>query len=170
VLDQRERLLTTINSNGVIPGEAAGAILVTRPSDDARLTCRGIGFGREHAPIDAEQPFKGDGLVDALRAALADAGCSMHDLDFRITDIAGEQYYFKEAALALTRVLRARKDAFDLWHAAECIGEVGAAAGLVAIVVAEAACRKAYAPGPGLMFHAGNDAGERTAAVFSYAS
>ena len=28
----------------------------------------------------------------------------MHDLDYRITDLSGEQYYFKEAALALGRI------------------------------------------------------------------
>jgi 3-oxoacyl-[acyl-carrier-protein] synthase-1 len=92
----------------------------------------------------------------------------MHELDFRIADLSGEQYYFKEAALALSRTLRARKDTFDIWHPAECIGETGAVAGLVAFAVASAACRKGYAPGPNILCHAANDAGQRVAVIVRF--
>jgi 3-oxoacyl-[acyl-carrier-protein] synthase-1 len=127
-----------------------------------------VGFGTESATLDSGLPLRADGLVAAIRGALADAGCELHDIDLRITDLSGEQYYFKEASLALTRILRQRKEEFDIWHAAECTGEVGAAAGAIALAVAEAACRKAYAPGPAILLHASNDDGERMAAVLSY--
>jgi 3-oxoacyl-[acyl-carrier-protein] synthase-1 len=108
------------------------------------------------------------GLAQAIRAALVDAGCNMHDVDFRLSDLSGEQYYFKEAALAVSRLLRVRKEEFDLWHPASIIGESGAVAGVAMIAVAEAACRKAYAPGPALLCHMSNDAGQRAAAIFQY--
>jgi 3-oxoacyl-[acyl-carrier-protein] synthase I len=168
VYEQQERLLTSRNSNGFIPGEAAGAILVSKPTAEPQLCCTGIGFGVEAATISSEEPLRADGLVQATQAALAEAGCGMHELDFRITDLSGEQYYFKEAALTLGRVMRQRKEEFDIWHPAECTGETGAAAGLLALAVAVAACRKAYAPGPNVLFHASNDGGERTASVLSY--
>jgi 3-oxoacyl-[acyl-carrier-protein] synthase-1 len=168
VYEQSERLLTSRNSNGFIPGEAAGAILVSRPTGESQLCCTGIGFGAEPATVSSEEPLRADGLVQAIQAALSEAGCGLHELDFRITDLSGEQYYFKEAALALGRVMRQRKAEFDIWHAAECTGETGAAAGLVALAVAVAACRKAYAPGPNILFHASNDGGERTAGVLTY--
>jgi 3-oxoacyl-[acyl-carrier-protein] synthase-1 len=166
--EKEGRLLSKLNSNGFIPGEAAAAVLVSRPSGQPELACTGIGFGTEEATIHSEQPLRADGLVQAIQSALAEAGCGLHDLDFRISDLSGEQYYFKEAALALGRVLRQRKEEFELWHAAECTGETGAAAGLVALAVANAACRKAYAPGAGILFHASNDSGERAAAVLGY--
>jgi 3-oxoacyl-[acyl-carrier-protein] synthase I len=166
--ERAKRVLTSENSNGFIPGEAAAAILVGQPSGQAELLCVGVGFGTESATLDSDQPLRADGLVEAIRGALAEAGCGLHDIDLRIADLSGEQYYFKEAALALTRILRQRKDELDLWHAAECTGEVGAAAGAIALAVAEAACRKAYAPGPAILLHASNDDGERTAAVLSY--
>jgi 3-oxoacyl-[acyl-carrier-protein] synthase-1 len=166
--EEKERLLTSANSNGFIPGEAAGAVLLGRPSGAAELLCTGLGFGIESATLESEQPQRAEGLVQAFRAALSDAGCALHELDFRITDLSGEQYYFKEASLALTRVMRQRKEEFDIWHAAECTGEIGAAAGPVALAVAQAACRKAYAPGPGILFHSSNDSGERVAAVLTY--
>ena len=82
---------------------------------------------------------------------------------YRITDISGEQYYFKEAALALARTLRARKEEFDLWHPAECTGETGAAAGAAIIAQACAAAQKGYACGPQVLAHMANDAGQRAA-------
>lgn len=166
--EHSDRLLTSNNSNGFIPGEAAGALLIGRPTAEPRLMCTGIGFGVEKATIDSEEPLRADGLVEALRAALAEAGCALHELDFRITDLCGEQYYFKEAALALGRVMRERKEEFDIWHFAECTGEIGAAAGPIALAVADAACRKGYAPGTNILFHASNDGGERTAAILGY--
>jgi len=165
----RRRLLTPRNSNGFVPGEAAGAILVSRdPGPGPHLRCTGLGFAREAASVDAEEPLRGDGLTQAIKLALADAGCEMHDLDFRITDNSGEQYYFKEASLALSRTLRRRKERFDIWHPAECVGEVGAASVFAVLAVALVACRKAYALGPNILFHCGTDDGRRAAGVLRY--
>jgi 3-oxoacyl-[acyl-carrier-protein] synthase I len=168
---EAERLLSATNSNGFIPGESAGAFLVTAAASNAegQLICRGVGYGTETAPIDSESPLRGDGLTQAVKAALVDAGLEMGDLDFRITDNSGEQYYFKEAALALSRILRVRKEEFDIWHPADCIGEVGAGIGAAIIAKALAAGRKAYARGNNILMHAGLDAGKRTAAVLQYA-
>jgi 3-oxoacyl-[acyl-carrier-protein] synthase-1 len=169
LLEAEGRLLMPENSNGFVPGEASGAILVTRRSvRGPRLVCEGLGFAREPASINSEQPLRGDGLTKALTLALVDSGRAAHDLDFRITDLSGDQYYFKEADLAITRTLRQRKTEFDLWHPADCIGETGAAIGIVALTVALTACQKGYAPGPCILFHAGNDAGQRAAAVLQY--
>jgi 3-oxoacyl-[acyl-carrier-protein] synthase I len=168
-LEANDRLLTSQNSNGFVPGEAAGALLVGRaPSAGSHLVCEGIGFAQEHAVENGDEPLRADGLTDAIRLALGDAGCELHDLDFRITDNSGEQYYFKEAALALNRILRRRKEEFDIWHPAECVGEVGAAIGPIALAVALTACRKAYSPGDRVLFHSGNDAGQRCAAVLAF--
>jgi 3-oxoacyl-[acyl-carrier-protein] synthase-1 len=166
--EQQRRLLTAANSNGFMPGEGAAALLVSRATGGPQLLCTGIGFAMEPAHIDSEQPLRADGLSKAIRAALQDARCEMHQLDFRITDNSGEQYYFKEAALALSRLLRVRKDEFDIWHPAECIGEAGAVAGFASLVLADAACRKGYAPGEHILCHAANDAGQRTAAIVRF--
>lgn len=170
VYEREARLLTARNSNGFMPGEAGAALLVGPPRGKNPLLCTGIGFGIEHAHIDSGEPLRADGLATAIKGALADAGCALHDLDYRITDLSGEQHYFKEAALALSRVMRQRKEMFDIWHPAECIGETGAAAGICAIAVASAAAGKAYAPGPGILVHLANDGGQRAAAVLNFRS
>lgn len=169
--EREGRLLTERSSNGFMPGEAAGALLIGRADDASRtgaLAVTGLGFAREVAHVDSEEPLRGDGLAAAIRAALQEAGLAMHDLDYRITDIAGEHYYFKEAALALSRTLRQRKEDFDLWHPAECTGEVGAASGVAMLALAEAACAKGYTLGPRVLAHWSNDNGHRAAATLQW--
>ena len=88
----------------------------------------GLGFGIEPAHVETEdQPLRADGLAAAIRAALTEAGTTLAATDFRIVDVSGEQYGFKEATLALIRLLRVRKAEYDIWHPVDCIGEAGAA-------------------------------------------
>jgi 3-oxoacyl-[acyl-carrier-protein] synthase-1 len=164
VYERAGRLLSAGNSNGFMPGEAAGALLLARPEKSpGEFVCTGIGFGREPAPIESAQPLRAEGLAQAIDAALVDAGIQLHDMNCRITDISGEEYYFKEAALAILRTLRGRRGSFDIWHPAECTGEVGAATGTTIIASAKAACDKHYAGGAKILAHMANDAGQRAA-------
>lgn len=168
--EENERLLTSQNSNGFIPGEAA-AVLVVEPAyakQENQLICHGLGFGTEKAHVDSEKPLRADGLIAAIKESLTDAGFEMGDLDFRITDISGEQYYFKEASLALLRLLRERKEEFDIWHPADCIGEVGTVMGVVMVAVLKAACEKHYVKGNHILAHTGNDNGRRSSMIFSW--
>jgi 3-oxoacyl-[acyl-carrier-protein] synthase-1 len=87
----------------------------------------GLGYGTERATILSEEPLRGDGLKEAITNAMKDASITWEQIDFRITDANGEQYWFKEASLALTRTLRMHKAEVDLWHPADSIGEIGAA-------------------------------------------
>lgn len=168
--ERDSRLLTADNSDGFIPGEAGAAVLLgpgTRNASGMQIT--GIGFGKEPAPIMSETPLRADGLVQAIKMALASAKLDMGDLDFRICDVSGEQYGFKEASLTLLRTLRNGKETFDIWHPAECVGEVGAAAMPVLLGVVLAAFQKTYSLGSKVLCHFGNDDGDRGALILQYA-
>lgn len=170
-LEQQGRLLTSVNSNGFIPGDAAAAVLVSRAakSKGTQLTCAGIGFGTEPATVESEEPLRGDGLVAAVRSALAAVPCSFEEVQYRLVDASGEQYGLKEAQLAIGRTIRGTlKPQFPIWHPADCIGEVGAAIGPCLLGLALEAARKGYAPGPGALCHLGADGGERAALVLRY--
>lgn len=167
-LERDGRLLVPGNSDGFLPGEGAGALMVAKPDHRPRLACTGIGLATEAAHIDSALPLRADGLAGAIRIALQEAGCAIQDIDYRICDVSGEQFYFKESALALARLLRVSRPEFDIWHPAECVGETGSLAGILAITVAEAACRKGYSPGRRMLCHAANDSGHRMAAVMQY--
>jgi 3-oxoacyl-[acyl-carrier-protein] synthase-1 len=168
VYEARERLLSSQNSNGFIPGEAASAVVVERPrASGAQLFCLGIGFGIESATIDSEKPLRADGLTTAIRESLKDAAVMMADIDYRVADVSGEQYWFKEAALSLSRVLRVHKEGFDIFHPADCIGEVGAAIGGIIMGSMMQAMTKGYAPGTTALHHYSNNDGQRAAAIFT---
>lgn len=167
--ERADRLLTEANSNGFMPGEGAGALWVgCVDGRQPQVVCTGLGFGLEQAHIDSEAPLRADGLIQAIRSSLNEAGRALHDMDFRVTDISGEQYYFKEAALALARTLRQPKALFDIWHPAECTGELGAVSGAAVIVAAREACLKGYAPGHHILSHWANDAGQRAAITLEF--
>ncbi len=165
--DRQDRLLRRGNSNGFVPGEAAGAVLLAAWVEGMAipLMVRGLGFAREPAPLDSAKPLRADGLVQAIRAALDEAEVALKDCDHRIADMNGEQYRFREAALAITRILRDRKVLFSLWHPADCIGEVGAATLPAMLAMLYYGARKDYLPGPLFLGHIGNDDGKRAAFV-----
>jgi 3-oxoacyl-[acyl-carrier-protein] synthase I len=166
--DREGRLLTQDNPNGFMVGEGAGALLVGLPRGGAQLLCTGMGFAQEQSSIGDATPCSGIGLASAIRAAVSDAGLTINDFDFRIADVSGEQYYFKETALALSRTMRQSKEDFDLWHPAECTGEAGALAGVAIIALAHAAAQKGYGPGPNVIAHMSNDNGLRAALTLQF--
>lgn len=164
-LSQRRRLLTARNPDGLSPGEAAACVFLQ--SSMARSWGRivGLGVGWEDATFDNDVPLRAEGLVQASRAALGEAGMGLHDVDFRVCDATGESFSFKEHALLPARLLRQRKVAFPLWSTAAMLRHVGAAAGLCGLVMALDACARGHAPGSRALVLAGSDEGERAAAI-----
>jgi 3-oxoacyl-[acyl-carrier-protein] synthase-1 len=164
----RMRLMTPSNSNGFFPGEAAAAILLVaadRASGD-NLLIAGVGRTSETAVIESTQPLQAKGLTNAVRWALEDARLTMDDIAYRLTDLSGEHYKFKEAAFVALRLDRAdRASELELWHPIEYLGEIGAAVVPCLLAWAMHASRHGYAPGPWSLCHVGNDDGERAALV-----
>jgi 3-oxoacyl-[acyl-carrier-protein] synthase-1 len=168
---EKRRILTPKNSNGFSPGEAGTACLVGRPqkAPDGELHILSTSITREEATIESEAPMRAEGLTKAYREVLSQAGLSIFDMDYRITDLNGEQYKFKEAALTAMRFERKPKQKlFDLWHPIEFIGDVGAAIGPCLLGFALHASLKGYGVGPTVLLHFGNDNGERAAAIVRY--
>ena len=90
-LDQAQRLKTEVQSDGVIPGEAACLALVSsQPARSSCLVVKGLGFAVEDATVLDEEPLLGKGMAAAVKDALRDAGLAMHEVDFRLSDVAGE--------------------------------------------------------------------------------
>jgi 3-oxoacyl-[acyl-carrier-protein] synthase-1 len=163
---RERRLLTANNSDGFIPGEAAAAVLCTR-SAKAGLRLFGLGLSREKASIYNKEdlPLRGDGMTAAYRAAFKEAGIGMNRLGYRISDLLGEQYWFKQSAIASLRLVRGRHDFQDLWSPTESLGNVGAAVVPLMIGMAFTAAQKGYAAGNPVLIEASDDAGACGAAV-----
>jgi 3-oxoacyl-[acyl-carrier-protein] synthase-1 len=165
-LERMHRLKTSERTDGVIPGEAACLAVVSKdPITDDCVSVRGLGMANETATILNEEPFRAHGMKAALYEALQETGIAMHDVDFRLSDVAGESYAFEELVLTQTRLMRKVRPSQPLWHAADCIGDCGVAAGLIQFAWAGQAFHRGYAPGPVAALHAASAFGLRAAAV-----
>lgn len=168
---QDRRILTPLNSNGFSPGEAGAACLVGKCGADRRgvLQILATEMSKETATPQSTEPCRGDGLTLGYRKALAAAGLSFSEVDYRVADLNGEHSKFKEAALAAAREDRhPTRDYVDIWHPVEYLGEIGAAVGPCALAWVLDAGRRAYAPGPTALLHFGNDDGDRCVVVTKY--
>lgn len=169
-LDRHWRLKTEENSDGVIPGEASAAILVMYETAKSASRVRGIGFATEPAHILSDEPLLGLGLATSARNALAAAELDIADTSFRLSDVTGEHYGFKEQALAIARLMRTDAGEFPIWHLADCIGDTSAAAGLCQLAMTHQAFAKGFAPGPRAIGFTSSDLGARSAVVVEAAN
>lgn len=148
-LEERDRLKTEGNCDGVIPGEAAAAVWVTRIERDTKPLAKisGLGFGEELSFQQEGSPNVALGLAKALREALKDGGVPLERIDFRVGGMTGERSGFMEASTAVARIQRVHKDDFELWVPAEKLGDVGAALPAAMLVITVVGMLKKYAPG-----------------------
>ncbi|PWY36404.1 hypothetical protein [Pseudomonas sp. RW409] len=161
------RVLCTGNFNGFLPGEAGSAVLLSAPvATGSALYVMGYGQAVETAPIDGSKPLRGEAMTQAVRNALEMAGVTMSDIAFRLSDLSGEHYKFKEAMFVAMRLDRSeRRKTLDMWHPIEYLGEIGAAILPCLLGWTEHAMRMKYAPGRHVLCHVGSDTGERAAFV-----
>lgn len=165
-LEENDRLLTSLHSDGFIPGEAGAALIIERTSGNPKaMHCLGLGFSMEPAPILSGKSSRADGLTLAIRGALEESQIPMQDMAYRITDLSGEHYYFREAALALSRTLRVLRDDFDLLHPAESVGDTGACLGLIMLAYQRMMFLVQPPLLPQVLMHLADDDGKRAAIV-----
>ncbi len=167
-LDGQMRLKTSAVTDGLIPGEAACLAVVSRePLTPHFVVVRGLGLGTEMATATNEEPFRADGLAAALKNALAEARTEMHDVAFRLSDVAGGVLRLRGTGVGAAAQHAQNPSRAALWHAADCIGDTGAAAGLIQFAWAEQH-NCGYAPGDIAALHGSSMAfSGRAAAVVS---
>lgn len=161
-----ERLFVSGNSNGFIPGEGAAAILLRISDlDEPGLHIDGVGIAREVGRHDGSVPSRGQGLTEAIRSACRQAKISPTDLQFRISDQNGEQFYSNDGANALSRVMYGSNRPTQL-TLADKIGEVGAPSGLAMLAwLNQDMTHPTFSPGNRGLLHLANDNGDRCAIV-----
>lgn len=170
-LTAASRLYGPENSQGLIPGEGAGFLLLTQESvsRSPQLMVRllGVGAAVEGDTVLGERYAKGSGLRSALENAVKDAACNESDISFRVSDMNGERYRAWDSMLASTRFYRTRRERMPVWYPASSVGDMGAAAGAITVIVAATSIFRGYAPGPIVMCEASSDEGVRAACVIA---
>ena len=170
-LKTANRLHDKQNSQGVIPGEGAGFVVFSRPGLVAtkRPIAQLLGFGisEEKETILGESFSTGVGLRNALVLAAENSACPEPQFSFRVSDMNGERYRAWESLICSTRYYRTRRDQMPVWYPATSVGDLGAAAGVLTLIVAALGISRGYSPGPYGVCETSSDNGLRAACVLA---
>ncbi len=162
------RLKTPLRPSGLIPGEAAVVLVLERARDAARRGAPALGrlgavaVDREETPLGPDQPIRAEGASRAVMAALEQNGGPAR-LHRAIVDLTGERWRALEWALVETRCLGELPAGWQLWHPADCLGDLGAAAGLANVALTLRAFARGYGGAGGVLVSAAAARGERAA-------
>lgn len=133
------RLSTESESDGIVPGQGAVAMLLARPDAAAGLRVwgriGGCGEAIDPGTPANDEPCAGDGLAAAMRAALGDGPEPARSW---WTTMTGERFFAPEFAAASIRCADRLQPDAEIRHPAESLGDTGAASGLLAAVLAAA--------------------------------
>jgi 3-oxoacyl-[acyl-carrier-protein] synthase-1 len=160
-LDRAERLKSTRNVDGFVPGEGACALLLepaTAAGARALLRVGPVGLGHEPQPLTSDRQSSGAGLVSALRGT----GGLGRPAPLVLCDLNGESYRAFEWGLVLARLAGDLEPA-ALVHPADCLGDVGAATGPFLLALACAAFLRGHAGAAHALAFTASDEGARSA-------
>lgn len=150
-LDAETRLLADGVMDGFAPGEGAAFVLLcAREALPSAVAISAPGIAVEAGHRYSEQPYKGDGLADAVRAALTAFGGSQ--VRSVICSLNGENFGAKEWGVALTRNGNGIDAEAQLEHPAEFLGDTGAATGPLIIGLSVLGLTAGYLNGPSLVW------------------
>jgi 3-oxoacyl-[acyl-carrier-protein] synthase-1 len=165
-LDMEGRLKSASNLDGFIPGEGAAFLLLTRPGSSGAgqaplALLSGFSAALEPGHLYSDQPYRGDGLATALKAALSNGGGPIGDV---YSTMNGESHWAKEWGVAFLRNRGRFLEDHGMYHPADAYGDAGAAAGPLMVGLAALGIREGYRRSPCLVY-ASSDRGERAAVI-----
>lgn len=149
-LEKQERLKTILNSDGLIPGEAASAFLIESAQAarhrNAAIACviKAISTAHELQPVSTGKSSTGIGLAQAITDLANQEKDKPLTATAVISDLNGEFYRFNEWAMLLPGVLNRINGEKNLICPARCIGDTGAASPGVSICIAARAMARGY--------------------------
>jgi 3-oxoacyl-[acyl-carrier-protein] synthase I len=168
LLDQR-RIKTDENPVGFMAGEAAAAMVLTKPSSSSNAAAPAALLGtvevaRETHPLGADRPSDGRALAECLRRALGPPS-PKQPAPFLVADHDGENHRAQEFGMALWHLTKGKSplSSSRVWIPAKSFGNVGAAYGGLAACLAARAFARGYAPAPSALIFAAADDGARAA-------
>lgn len=153
---------------GFAPGEGAGALVLAGPALRERLllprlaSVRGVGVAVETQLRDSDVGSFGVGMTQAVEAAIAGLDLPREAVDVLYADINGERYRSEEWGFVALRTPLAWKS-YVYEAPGDCWGDVGAAFGALAAVLAVQSYARRYQRGPRSLVIAGSDGGLRAA-------
>lgn len=167
-LENEQRLAVEGCPNGFTPGEAAGGLVLTTKGLRSALglpclaVVTGAGVAQEPLLRTSETGSFGVGMHEAVARAGSGLSLPADAADTVYCDINGERYRSEEWGFFAMRGFRAMRS-LEYLAPSDCWGDVGAAFGPLAIILATQAFARGYAAGPRALVMAGSESGLRGA-------
>lgn len=165
-LDMDKRVIAENISDGFAPGEGAAFLLLTRDRAKAEYPAALFkpGLAIEEGHRYSDEPYRGNGLADAFSASISNAG--VREIDAIFSTMNGESFGIKEFGVANVRNSAFLNPECEHIHPADCIGDVGAAAGAILISLALSEYEQGRRSSPVLIYGA-SDFSNRAAICLS---
>lgn len=173
-LDENRRLHSLENKDGFVPGEGAGFLLLasaewaTRHGLTPSVYVLSIASGREPYPLASDGICIGRGLTTVLQQVLKVLIDADSKADWVICDMNGESFRATEWTYAYLRTGTSHRDPLEIWHPADCFGDIGAASSTVLVDLAWDALERNYGRGRYPLMWASSDQGERAAMALGH--
>jgi len=167
---EKRRLKTEDRPDGLVPGEAAACFLLERAEQAKAHGARPLASiaaastASESVTIWSDEPSAATGLSDAIRGTLEQLPDQGRNTRLVVCDLNGETYRSKEFGNTAARALSVIPVKWTVWHAADCIGDTGAAAFTVSACLGARALARGYAKSDGILVLGSSDDGLRGAA------
>ncbi|MEI8720151.1 MULTISPECIES: beta-ketoacyl synthase N-terminal-like domain-containing protein [unclassified Mesorhizobium] len=164
------RLVGDDNAQGLVPGEAAVFVCLTREPKTVgpvHVAIHGVGTAQESDGVLSERFSQGRAMLGALRDAISGSGPAEPDINFVVSNGNGERYSGWEQLMVRQRFYRTRREVLPTAYPAMTIGDIGAAGGAMALMLAADSFMNDYAPGPTAMCEVASEGGLRAAAVMA---
>ncbi len=163
-LSSQGRILGGGNRDGLLPGEGAGFLVLTRPGAPAsRLAIRGCSLAAEAIPFESREPSLAGGLTAALRALRVEPSSGDRRVDRVLSCQTGESFWATELARAGARNAALMPIPLVPFLAAESFGDAGAASG--ALLLGAAALFASREAGRRTLIYGCSDPGQIGACV-----
>jgi len=129
-LDAEDRILAEGIMDSFAPGEGAGFFIISsqpEPFEETSLniTLHPPGLAAEEGHRYSEEPYRGDGLAEAVTSALDKA--NLLPIQTIVASLNGENFGAKELGVATTRNSDRLNPEYEISHPADCFGDIGAA-------------------------------------------
>lgn len=157
------------NPQGVVPGEAAGFLFIEKGESAMKREVEPVAVilaaaCGEEPTVGTEDPNQAVGLTKVIHEALKSSG-GLTVSPLVVCDLNGDRYRAMEWAFASMRTMGQLHCDIELWHPADCIGDSGAASGMLNIIWATEAFRKHYVKTNRGLIWGGSENSRRAAVV-----